>query len=460
MSMLLLSQAAAAIGAELVGPDVAFDAVTTDSRAAGAGDLFVALKGERFDGHQFVATALAQGAVAALVERGAILAPGVSALLVADTRIALGQLAAFWRSRFAIPLVAVTGSNGKTTVKEMLACILGAALTPEEAAAGMDVLATRGNLNNDIGLPLTLLSLRATHRYAVIEMGMNHPGEIRYLTRIAKPDVALVNNAHAAHLEGLASVEQVARAKGEIFEGLSADGCAAINADDAYAGLWRELAGAHRIIAFGVEPGAQVTAAFKLGGHGSELALHTPQGDCALTLQVPGMHNVRNALAAAAAAVALGIGLAAIAAGLSRFAGVKGRLQRKPGLHGAALIDDTYNANPGSVRAAIAVLAAAPGKKMLVLGDMGELGPEAEELHRQIGETAKHSGVDRLFALGDLSRFAAESFGAGGRHFERIQELLAEVENLLAPDVTLLVKGSRFMQMERVVKSFEVENKG
>jgi UDP-N-acetylmuramoyl-tripeptide--D-alanyl-D-alanine ligase len=205
-----------------------------------------------------------------------------------------------------------------------------------------------------------------------------------------------------------------------------------------------------------VEHAAEVTATFKLDVHGSELALHTPQGDCALTLQVPGMHNVRNALAAAAAAIALGISLAAIAAGLTHFAGVKGRLQRKPGLHGATLIDDTYNANPGSVRAAIAVLAAAPGKRLLVLGDMGELGPEAAQMHRQIGEQAKHAGVDMLFALGDLSRHAAESFGAGGRHFERIQELLAEVENLLAPDVTVLVKGSRFMQMERVVKSFEV----
>jgi UDP-N-acetylmuramoyl-tripeptide--D-alanyl-D-alanine ligase len=456
MSMLLLSQAAAAIGAELVGPDVAFDAVTTDSRAAGAGDLFIALKGERFDGHQFVSTALAQGAVAALVERGAILAPGVSALLVADTRLALGQLAAFWRSRFAIPLVAVTGSNGKTTVKEMLACILRAALSAEEVAAGMGVLATKGNLNNDIGLPLTLLSLRANHRYAVIEMGMNHPGEISYLTRIAKPDVALINNAHAAHLEGLASVEQVARAKGEIFEGLSAGGTAVINADDAYAGLWRELAGSHHSITFGVEHAAQVSATFKLDVHGSELALHTHQGDQALTLQVPGMHNVRNALAAAAAAIAVGTGVAAITAGLTQFAGVKGRLQRKPGLHGAVLIDDTYNANPGSVRAAIAVLAAAPGKRLLVLGDMGELGPEATQMHRQIGKQAKEAGVDMLFALGELSRHAAESFGTGGRHFERIQELLAEVENLLAPDVTVLVKGSRFMQMERVVKSFEV----
>jgi UDP-N-acetylmuramoyl-tripeptide--D-alanyl-D-alanine ligase len=460
MSMLLLSQAAAAIGAERVGPDVDFNAVTTDSRSAGPGELFVALRGERFDGHQFVAQALAQGATAAVVERGTVLPPGASALLVADTRIALGQLAAHWRSRFAIPVVAVTGSNGKTTVKEMLAGILREAISPEELAAGGEVLATRGNLNNDIGMPLTLLSLRAAHRYAVIEMGMNHPGEIACLTRIARPDVALINNAHAAHLEGLENVGQVARAKGEIFEGLDAGGIAVINADDAYAELWRGLAGSHGVVDFGVEHPAQVTGRYKLGVHGSELALHTPQGDCPVQLQVPGMHNVRNALAAAAAAVALGVANEAIAAGLAGFAGVKGRLQRKPGLHGATLIDDTYNANPGSVRAAIAVLAAAPGKRLLVLGDMGELGPEAEALHRQIGETAKQAGVDMLFALGDLSRFAAGSFGAGGRHFERIQELLAEVENLLEPDVTVLVKGSRFMQMERVVKSFEVGSGG
>jgi len=447
--MLSLSQAAAAIGARHLGADVTFNAVTTDSRAVQAGDLFIAIKGEHFDGHQFVKTALEQGAVAAMVAQDAAAGAAYPALVVADTVLGLGQLAAHWRSRFEIPLVAVTGSNGKTTVKEMLASIL--------RAAGGEVLATQGNLNNDIGMPVTLLRLRDEHRYAVIEMGMNHPGEIAYLSRLAQPDVALINNAHAAHLEGLKSIAEVARAKGEIFEGLKSEGTAVINSDDPHAAVWRSLAGKHPVVDFGLEQPAQVTGQYKLGVLGSELTLRTPSGECNVVLQVPGMHNVRNALAAAAAAVALGIPVAVICDGLAQFSGVKGRLQHKAGLHGATLIDDTYNANPGSVRAAIAVLAAAPGKKVMVLGDMGELGPEGERLHAEIGEQAKQAGIDGLYALGELSRHAAASFGRGGRHFERIQELLAEVENVLAPEVTLLVKGSRFMQMERVVKSFEIK---
>ncbi len=454
--MLSLSQAAQAIGGERIGGDVTFTGVTTDSRAIAPGDLFVALKGERFDGHTFVPRALAAGATAAMVQ-DADAAAGHPALLVQDTRLGLGALAAYWRSRFSLPVAAVTGSNGKTTVKEMLGCILQAGLAAAERA-GAEVLATRGNLNNDIGMPLTLLGLRGRHRYAVIEMGMNHPGEIAYLTSIARPDVALINNAHAAHLEGLRTVAEVARAKGEIFEGLGPDGVAVINADDPEAGLWRKLAGARRVIDFGLEHPAAISAGCRLEVYGSQLEIRLPEGSISATLQVPGMHNVRNALAAAAAAAALRVPAEAIAAGLGAFGGVKGRLQRKPCLHGATLIDDTYNANPASVRAAIAVLAGAPGKKLLVLGDMGELGAGAEDFHGQIGEDARLAGVDRLFALGDLSRHAVQGFGQGGRHFERIQELLAEVENLLAPDVTVLVKGSRFMQMERVVKSFEVQS--
>jgi UDP-N-acetylmuramoyl-tripeptide--D-alanyl-D-alanine ligase len=359
-------------------------------------------------------------------------------IVVEDTRLALGKLAAFWRSQLKLKLVAVTGSNGKTTVKEMLAAIL------REAAGEDGVLATQGNLNNDIGMPLTLLKLRAQHQYAVIEMGMNHPGEIAYLTGIA----------------GLGSVEQVARAKGEIFSGLTADGVAVINADDAFAPLWKALAQGRNIIEFGLEPAAQVSAAFQLAPLGSELKITTKAGEFAATLQVPGLHNVRNALAATAAATALGIATAKIAAGLHQFGGVKGRLQRKPGLHGATLIDDSYNANPASVKAAIAVLASMPGKKILVLGDMGELGPGACELHRELGAAARQAGVDILFAHGDLCREAAAEFGENAWFFERIEELLADLENLMAPDVTVLVKGSRFMQMERVVKSFEVKSNG
>ena len=446
--MLTLHEAARGMGAESAGENITFTGVTADSRAVQPGDLFVALRGERFDGHQFIAQAIASGAVAVMAVRDA--APEkIPALIVDDTRLGLGALAAFWRNRFTAPLVAITGSNGKTTVKEMLAAILRAA-TGEDA-----VLATQGNLNNEIGMPLTLLKLRQCHRYAVLEMGMNHPGEIAYLSGLAKPDVALINNAQAAHLEGLQDVRGVARAKGEIYGGLQQNGMAVINADDANAPLWRELAAGHRVLEFGLQPDAQVMALYDLRGTGSAINVTTPRGKFFAELKVPGLHNVCNALAAIAAAEALGIDHGAMIAGLAQFSGVNGRLQLKHVLHGAVLIDDTYNANPGSVRAALDVLGTAHGKKILVLGDMGELGSDAWELHGEIGVYARQCEIDMLFALGEQSRNAVLQFGKGGRHFERIQELLAEVENLLAPGVTVLVKGSRFMQMERVVRSFE-----
>jgi len=449
--MMSVSQAAQALGARFTGGDVEFSVVSSDSRAIRRGDLFVALKGERFDGHAFIAEAAAAGAAAALVERAA----GDSKLpqiLVDDTTRALGRLGNYWRRQFKSPLVALTGSNGKTTVKEMLAAIL-------RAVAGDDaVLATHGNLNNHIGVPLTLLELRREHRYAVIEMGMNHTGELAYITRLAEPDVALINNAGAAHLENFGSTEAIARAKGEIFEGLNTDGIAVINADERYAPLWRELAAGRKRIEFALETKATVTATYRVRQLDSEIVLKTPLGEARAVVPAPGLHNVKNALAASAAATALAVPAATVAAGIARFGGIKGRLQRKGCLHGATLIDDTYNANPDSVRAAIAVLAQAPGKKLLVLGDMGELGPSAPGLHAQIGAFARESGIDRLFTLGELSAHAAPAFGAGARHFTRIEDLLAEIENALAPDATLLVKGSRFMQMERVVKSFEIKN--
>jgi len=441
-----LHEAASALQAAAAGPDVEFSVVATDSRNLPAGCLFVALRGERFDGHAFAAKALQAGAAAVMVEASAGL--DVSpAIVVPDTRQALGQLAAWHRMNLPARVMAITGSNGKTTVKEMLAAILAA--DAGEAA----VLATRGNFNNEIGMPLTLLGLAPRHRYAVLEMGMNHPGELTYLSRLARPDVALVNNALRAHLEGLGTVEAVARAKGEIYIGLKHDGVALINADDPHAGLWREMADGRRIVTFGVEQG-DVRADYRLTGYGAELTVHTPAGDVATTLNVPGLHNVRNAVAAAAAAWVLGIPAAAIAQGLAAFAGVKGRLQVHPCILGARLIDDTYNANPDSVAAAIAVLAAQAGQRILVLGDMGELGPEAPDLHREIGAAARQAGIDRLLCLGELSLAAAESFGPGAMHFERIEELLAEIENALGPETTVLVKGSRFMKMERVVSSF------
>lgn len=451
--MMMLSQAAQILGGTLIGPDVKFDAVSTDSRAIARGDLFIALRGEHFDGFEFAEKSIADGAAAALVnadsyrKNTAHLTPQSSLLVVEDTRLALGRLAAHWRKQFAIPLIGITGSNGKTSVKEMLASILR-----EQTGDADAVLATKGNLNNDIGMPLTLLKLHAGHRYAVIEMGMNHPGEIDYLTRIACPDVALVNNAASAHLAGLGTVEAVAHAKGEIFAGLSGQGVAVINADDDYAQLWRDAVKTNRIVEFGLDGRASVRANWRAQGFGVQMEVATPQGDFTVELQVPGVHNVRNALAATAAAIAVNVPLPTIAAGLKKFGGVAGRLQRKAALHGAVLIDDTYNANPASLRAAMKVLAQAQGKKILVLGDMGELGADAPRFHAEIGAEARSLGIQKLLALGDLSTYAVDEFGAGATHFKRIEDLFACLEQHLDSDSTVLVKGSRFMKMERVVQ--------
>ncbi len=436
--MMQLSEAALATGGQIFGADVAFEAVSTDSRNIQAGDLFIALRGEHFDGHDYVLDCLKRGGAAALVSR--VVEGATPQLLTGDTRLALGALAAYWRDKFDIPLAAVTGSNGKTTVKEMLAAILRAASGSEGG-----VLATQGNLNNDIGLPVTLLKLRGGHRYAVAEMGMNHAGEIAYLTHIAKPTVALINNALPAHLEGLGSVEGVARAKGEIFQGLAPGGTAIINADDAFAPLWQELAAPHRVQTFGLEKPADVSADYQLKADSSELVLKTPQGVARLSLPAAGLHNVRNALAATAAALAMGLPLAAAVAGLQQFVGAKGRLQRKVGVHGCTVIDDTYNANPASMRAAIDVLAACPGKHILVLGDMGELGADAEKLHGEIGQYARDAKLDALLTLGDMSH------AYGGRKFESPEMLAAALQPQLTAQTTVLIKGSRFMRMERVV---------
>jgi UDP-N-acetylmuramoyl-tripeptide--D-alanyl-D-alanine ligase len=448
MSMMRLSEAAAMLGVPFGGVDAEVLRVCTDSRSILPGDLFIALRGEKFDGGAFAAQALQQGAAGVVLD--ATQAPGMApALRVDDTRLALGRLAAAWRQRFAIPLVAITGSNGKTTVKEMLAAILRA-----EGGSDDTVLHTEGNLNNDIGLPLMLLRLRETHRFGVLELGMNHAGEIDYLTRLARPDVALVNNAMTAHIGFLGSVAAIARAKGEIFNGLTDAGIAVFNADDAHAGLWRVANARRCIIDFGIRQPAAVRGQYRPADFGSALTLPLPNASLDIALQVPGEHNVMNALAAATAAFALDVSHRSIVAGLSGFSGVKGRLQRKPALHGSTFIDDTYNANPDSVKAALAVLARQAGRKVLVLGDMGELGPDAAAMHAQIGVAARMAGVDRLLALGELSQQTVAAFGAGAMHFQRIQELLAELENELAADTTVLVKGSRFMQMERVVQSF------
>ncbi len=445
-----LHEAAHAIGALAQGVDAGFSAVSTDSRSIAAGDLFVALKGDTFDGHAYVAEVLAHGvngAVGALVSREFAAAhPDLPLICVTDTRLALGALAAQWRRRFTIPLIGVTGSNGKTTVKEMCAAILRAQYAGDDS-----VLATAGNLNNDIGLPLTLLKLRTSHRAAVIEMGMNHAGEIDYLTRLAAPTVALVNNAQRAHLEGLGSLQNVALAKGEIFAGLPADGVAVFNADDAQADIWRELSRERRQLTFGLDQAADVRGRFAGHGLGGELRLATVQGEILVKLAVPGSHNARNACAAAAATLAAGVTVASVKRGLEQFAGIKGRLQRRSGRMGAAVVDDSYNANPDSMRAAVDVLAAVPGKRILVMGDMGEVGAAAGQFHDEIGGYAKSHGIDRLFCLGELSTAAAANFGEGGQHFQRVDDLIKALLTELGPQTTVLVKGSRFMKMERVV---------
>ncbi|HEY8118745.1 MAG TPA: UDP-N-acetylmuramoyl-tripeptide--D-alanyl-D-alanine ligase [Methylophilaceae bacterium] len=450
--MMRLSEAAIATRGQLIGKDVAFTSVGTDSRALVPEQLFVALRGEKFDGHSYASQALEQGAAAVMVsDKTGDISP---ALQVKDTRLALGDLAAHWRGKFKIPLAAITGSSGKTTVKEMLATILRV-----EAGNAEAVLATQGNLNNDIGLPLTLLNLRQQHRYAVAEMGMNHIGEIGYLSKIGRPTVALINNAGTAHIEHLGSVEAIARAKGEIFQGLAADGVAVINADDPFEPLWRMLSAPRKVITFGLDHAADVSAEFKLEADASVLDMKTPRGKLSLRLPAPGLHNVRNALAATAAALAMDASLQSVERGLAGFAGAKGRLQYKLGRHDACVIDDTYNANPVSMKAAIDVLAAYPGKKLLVLGDMGELGAAASQLHAEIGAYAKQAGLQGLYTLGELSREMVAAYGQYAWHYDTPEALAAELVQRMTAATTVLVKGSRFMRMERVVALITAENK-
>lgn len=442
--MLLLSEAARILSGTLAGSDAMFRRVVTDSRAAQAGDLFVALKGDNFDAHDFVPEVLARGAYA-LVRRDFAPAAG-SVIRVDDTRLALGTLAAAWCARLDVKRIGITGSNGKTTVKEMVAAIL------RVHAGDAAVHATAGNFNNDIGLPLTLLALTAAHRYAVIEMGMNHHGEIRYLTSLARPQVALVNNALRAHAGHFAGTADIARAKSEIFEGLTADGVAIINADDSERALFAAAAGRRRCVRFGLSAGADVRARdIILLPDASRFVLVCPQGEQAIELPAAGEHNVRNALAAAAVALALEVPLLTIAAGLSAFAGVKGRLQRKRAANGATVIDDSYNANPDSMKAGIDVLAAYPAPRIFVMGQIGELGDTAPALHAEVGAHARARGIEQLLCLGELSRHAANAYGAGAEYFDDIAALLARLDAVVTPASTVLVKGSRFMRMERVV---------
>ena len=421
-----------------------FRGVTTNSKTVEPGNLFVALRGERFDAHDFLADVVARGAAAVVVER---LPAGLAipALIVPDTRHALGQIAHWWRKQFSIPVIGVTGSNGKTTVKEMIASILSTEF------GAQNYLATRGNLNNEIGVPLTLFNLDTQHQAAVVEMGMNHPGEIARLTEIAQPTVGLVNNAQREHQEFMASVAAVAEENGAVIQGLHDGGCAVFPADDEFAPLWTAYAGSRDLLSFALDKQAAVTAQWTPIDFGSQVEINACGERVSVVLSAAGEHNVRNALAACAAALAIGIHLRSIARGLTAFTPVAGRLQKKQAANGAIVIDDTYNANPDSVRAAIDVLANAPSPRTLVLGDMGEVGSEGIAFHEEIGEYARARHIDQLFTVGELARHASRAFGRPARHFETMETLNEEVASV-PPGASVLVKGSRFMQMERVVQ--------
>ncbi|WP_457281103.1 UDP-N-acetylmuramoyl-tripeptide--D-alanyl-D-alanine ligase [Polaromonas sp. P5_D5] len=421
--------------------------VNTDTRSLQAGDLFVALKGERFDAHDFLAQAKAQGAVAAIAHHGLVQA-GLPGLEVPDTRLALGQLAAGWRSQFRLPLVAVTGSNGKTTVTQMIAAIL-------RAWKANKAFATEGNLNNDIGVPLTLLRLSAEHEVGVVELGMNHPGEIAYLAEITRPTVALVNNAQREHLEFMATVEAVARENGSVFASLDAGGTAVFPADDDYTPLWRELVGTRKVLTFALAGAADITATAQWDDGCWKVVATTPAGNTDFSLHIAGRHNVKNALAAAACALAAGVPLASISVGLSAFVPVKGRSRAiavaLPG-RVLTLVDDSYNANPDSMRAALEVLAELPGPRLMVMGDMGEVGNQGPQFHDEAGRHARALGIEKLFTLGEQSKQAAAGFG-GAQIFGGMDELAAAVLAELPHTGSVLVKGSRFMRMERVVQA-------
>jgi UDP-N-acetylmuramoyl-tripeptide--D-alanyl-D-alanine ligase len=446
MSLMNLAELARAVGGTVHGDGRAgFDSVSTDSRTLTPGALFVALRGERFDGHDHAAAAAERGAAALLVERAvAVERPQV---IVADARRALGVGAAHWRARFALPLIAVTGSNGKTTVTQMIAAILAAAFGDRQR------LATRGNLNNEIGVPLMLWQLAKAHRAAVLELGMNHPGEIAQLASWAQPTVALVNNAQREHQEFMASVEATAHENGEVIAALplAGEGVAVFPADDACAPVWRALAGTRRVIDFALDGDAVVTASWVGAPGGVRVTMATPAGGIDVALALDGVHNVRNALAATACALAIGIEPAAIRAGLAAFRPVAGRGVRLRTAAGAELIDDSYNANPDSVRAAIDLLAGCAPPRALVLGDMGEVGARGGEFHREVGAHARERGLEALYALGAATREAVAAFGARGRHFDDVDALVAAVRPQSAG--TVLVKGSRFMRMERVVQA-------
>jgi len=438
-----LGDFAQAVGGKLHGTDREYKAVSSDTRTLAGGDLFIALRGPRYNANEFVAGATTAGAAGAVVDT---LQPvAIPQIVVPDTQVALEKAGHAWRSQFSIPVVGVAGSNGKTTAKEMTAAILG--------AAG-ECLATRGNLNNHIGVPLTLFRIEAKHRFAVVEMGANAAGEVAHLVEIGRPTVGLITNAGAEHLEGFGSIEGVARAEGEMVAGLKSDATAVINADDQFADMWRGSTPA-RVVTFGVEKSADFRATdskTSVGPDGflTRFNLVSPLGQVAIELHMGGRHNIANALAAAAAATAAGAKLEHVAAGLGAVRAVAGRLQFKKTATGAWLIDDSYNANPSSMNAGIEVLAGLDGRKWLVMGDMAELGEFSESSHKEVGVFAREHGVERLFAVGQLAALAVESFGRGGQWFPE-GTAMAEALKGAPSDVRMLIKGSRVNRLERVV---------
>jgi UDP-N-acetylmuramoyl-tripeptide--D-alanyl-D-alanine ligase len=438
-----LDDLAEILSAKRVGENITVKGISIDTRTIKGGELFVALKGPNFDGHNFVKTAFAQGAAACLVEDETTFADSENNfVIVKDSHQALGLLAKAWRQEFDKPVFAITGSNGKTTVKEMIASIL---------SQNNSVMATQGNLNNDIGVPLTLFRLNKSYDAAVIEMGANHSGEIAYLTNIALPDVAVVTNVGSAHLEGFGSIENTAKAKAEIFQGLSNSGTAVINADDVFFDDFKKITSSYKVLSFGIKNKADVMCKSESNVQGSLLNVSSPKGECCVKLKLLGSHNVLNALAAIAAAIAADIPLAQIVKGLESLKPVNGRLQMKLGLNNSRIIDDTYNANPTSLYAAINVLQNFSGKRLLALGDMGELGKNAESLHVDAGLYAKNSGVDSLYSYGKLAAKAALEFGGNGFCYNKQEDMIDALRHKLTEDVTLLVKGSRGMHMENVV---------
>ncbi len=445
--MMQLSEPVKALNATLIGEDCPFSGVSIDSRTIHQGDLFIALVGERFDGHDYIAAAEAAGAAAIIISRP--VDTSLPQLMVNDTRLALGLLAHYWRLRIDPTVIGITGSNGKTTVKEMTAAIF---------AVNASVLSTKGNLNNDYGVPLTLLALNPGHRYAVVEMGANHPGEIDYTSRLAQPDIALITNAGAAHLEGFGSIEGVARTKGELIESLSDRGVAILNHDDASLELWQSLSGQRRIITFGLSKEAEVHAekieyGRQKNGFNCTFTLIYKEQRQAVSMALAGNHNVCNALAAAAAAIAADIELGQIAEGLATLKPVSGRLQPMKGAQESLLINDSYNANPSSFSAAFNLLAALPGESWVVMGALGELGENSRALHGEVGHEARAKGITRLFAVGDEAAESVAAFGQGATLFNSQVELIEAVSQALQPDITVLIKGSRTQRMERVVEA-------